>query len=184
MEQTTETFVDKNGRRPYSDTKRFAPSRGKLDAMADGDGSGNLGVGDLGIGDLAELRGVAMELARNLRKMMPPKRKARTPPAGRPAEKPDLSTEKTKKAEPLPPEFDRLLSRNDGVIDGFATLVQLVIRIRDKEQEARDQTQSALPIDEFDEDELDRRIEEELDRIAERRRAADELEAGAAQQEG
>jgi hypothetical protein len=168
MTQHGETHVDKNGRLRSAKTRHFLKAR-KSDETPD---SGRTG-------DLAELRGVAMELLRGLRIMMPSKRKK----TAKEGATPGSTAEATKTIEPLPPEFDRLLSRNAGVIDGFATLVQLVIRIRDKEQEVREETQSALPSDEFDEDELDRRIEEELDRIAARRRAADELEAVIAQQE-
>jgi len=113
--------------------------------------------------EFAELRQVAMRLTHHLEKMMPPLR-ARN--------QKDVLAGKVK--PPLAPEYDRLLSHNDGVIDAFNTLALLVIRLHDKEKEHRDSSDLADPIlDDSDEEELDREIAAELDRIAARQRAAD-----------
>jgi hypothetical protein len=124
------------------------------------------------LNDLVKLRGIGMRLAGHLQTMMPPEPPRRTKKS-KDGEASKKKAEEAEAATPLPPEFGRLLGRNDGVIDSFNKLVQLVIRILDKEKETRDPTQtSSLAFDEHDEEELDRRIEDELDRIAARRRAA------------
>jgi hypothetical protein len=84
---------------------------------------------------------------------------------------------KAEKAKPkpprLPPDYARVIRPNDGVVDGLDTLVQLVIRLHDKEREIGVLSETD---DERDsqalEDDLDQRIAEELDRIAARSRAA------------
>jgi hypothetical protein len=113
--------------------------------------------------EFAELRQVAMRLTHHLVKMMPPLRA----PNQR-----DLLAGKVK--PPLPPEYDRLLSHNDGVIDAFNTLAQLIIRLHDKEKEHHDPSDLADPLaEDIDEEELDREIAAELDSIAARQRAAE-----------
>jgi orotate phosphoribosyltransferase-like protein len=72
----------------------------------------------------------------------------------------------------LPQEYERLLGRNDGVVDGINTLGQLVIRLIDKERESCDSPEAApVSVSKAAYAELDRRLVAELDRIAERRRA-------------
>jgi hypothetical protein len=109
--------------------------------------------------DLIKLRRTAMRLANHLQTMMPPVRKRK-------------GESDAPKAKELPPEFEQLLGRNKGVIESFGTLVGLVIRLVEKEREAAAPGANDLDFTEEDEDELDRRIQAELDRIAERRRAA------------
>ncbi len=130
---------------------------------------------DKRLGDLVKLRALAMRLATHLQDMMPPvenrkkkKRRAKTADPATPLQDPTPPK--------LPQAFERLLGRNDGVIDCFDTLVHLVIRIIDKEKETREPSASPFAFDENDEEELDRRIHAELDRIAERRRSAGDCE--------
>ena len=104
--------------------------------------------------DLGTLRRITMQLAGHLQKMIPPKKK--DPPA----------------PQVLPPEYDRLLGRNDGVVDGINTLGQLVIRLIDKERESCDSPEAAsVSVSKAAYAELDRRLVAELDRIAQQRRA-------------
>jgi hypothetical protein len=63
---------------------------------------------------------------------------------------------------------DRLLAKSDGVIDGFNTLAQLVIRIIDKERQSFGLADDSSPPIRHDEQGLERRIADELDRIAAR----------------
>ena len=106
--------------------------------------------------DLGKLRQITMQLAGHLQKMMPPAKKKEAE-APRP---------------PLPPEYDRLLGRGDGVVDGIHTLGQLVIRLIDKERESCDSSEAApVSVPKVTYEELDQRILAELDIIADRRRA-------------
>jgi hypothetical protein len=103
----------------------------------------------------SQLRNAAMRLMRNLEKMMPAENSEDADGAAPPS---------------LSPEFERLLGRSDGVIDGFNTLALLVIRLIDKERESRGTTKKASPTSSrLDDEELDQRIAAELDLIAERR---------------
>jgi hypothetical protein len=78
----------------------------------------------------------------------------------------------SRKSSKPPPEFSSLLGHRDGVIDGFGKLVRLVVLLSDKERESSAPSQNAgSPFDEFDDDELDRQIAAELDRIAARHAA-------------
>lgn len=66
-------------------------------------------------------------------------------------------------------EFALLLGGRDGIIDGFGKLARLIILLSDKEKESSGPSTSAANVlDEFDDDELDRQIAAELDRIAAR----------------
>jgi len=106
--------------------------------------------------DLGALRRITMQLAGHLLKMIPPKKKKKG--------------EELK--EELQPEYERLLGRNDGVVDGINTLGQLVIRLIDKERESCDPPEAAaVSVSKATYADLDRRLLAELDRIAERRRA-------------
>ena len=105
--------------------------------------------------DLGRLRRITMQLAGHLQRMIPSAKK---------------TAEEAK--EELPPEYERLLGRNDGVVDGINTLGQLVIRLIDKERESCDSPEAAsVSVSKATYAELDRRLLAELDRIAERRRA-------------
>jgi len=105
--------------------------------------------------DLGRLRRITMLLAGRLEKMIPPTKKKDPPPP----------------KEDLPPEYERLLGRNDGVVDGINTLGQLVIRLIDKERESCDPPEAApVSVSKAAYAELDKRLLAELDRIAERRR--------------
>lgn len=104
--------------------------------------------------DLGRLRRITMQLAGRLQKMIP----STTKKASQPQQDP-------------PPDYERLLGRNDGVVDGINTLGQLVIRLIDKERESCDSAEAApvsLPKAAYAE--LDRQLIAELDRVAERRR--------------
>jgi orotate phosphoribosyltransferase-like protein len=106
--------------------------------------------------DLGRLRRITMQLAGRLEKMIPSTKK-KDPPAPK---------------EELPPEYERLLGRNDGVVDGINTLGQLVIRLIDKERESCDSPEAAsVSVPKATYAELDRRLVAELDRIAQQRRA-------------
>jgi hypothetical protein len=108
----------------------------------------------------AQCRGAALRLMKHLTEMMPPERKAsRRAGPGR--------------AEPLAPEYERLLSKGQGVIDAFETLGLLVVRLIDKEREVLDQaTEGVAAYPRIDEADLDRRYREELDRICNPRAGA------------
>jgi len=140
------------------------------------------------------LRNAAMRLLKHLERMMPPREKDQkatavrtkvgtalsdnTENASGEPEKDGAATDSQdkKSKEELPPEYGRLLGRGDGVIDGFNTLAQLVIRLIDKERESRDPSQMVIiNPPQIDEKEFDRRIEAELDFIAEQRRSAGNL---------
>jgi hypothetical protein len=72
----------------------------------------------------------------------------------------------------LPPAYELLLGRNDGVVDGINTLGQLVIRLIDKERESCDSPEAAsVSVPKAAYAELDKRLLAELDRIADQRRA-------------
>jgi hypothetical protein len=76
----------------------------------------------------------------------------------------------------LPAEFDRLLGRNDGIVDSLERLAKVVVRLIDKEREYLDlPTANIIDAPRMGEPELDRRIAAELDFIAERRGAAASL---------
>jgi hypothetical protein len=120
--------------------------------------------------DLVKLRRTAMRLANHLQTMMPPVKTRKR--KGAPVAEAELAATEPPKTKELPPEFEQLLGRNKGVIESFGTLVGLVIRLVEKEREAGTAGDDDLDFTEEDEDELDRRIHAELDRIAERRRAA------------
>ena len=145
--------------------------------------------------DFGSLRTTAMQAARLLREMLPPpqkqqkskkKKKTKDSQAERPSfgllgvepvvsegGEPKQSDSVPAAPQPLPPGFDRLLGGNDGIIDGLAKLTQLVIRLSDKERESLDAVQAAKrSAPKIDEQALDRRIADELARIAARRGAA------------
>ena len=188
MAQTGEIYRDASRRWRDCDTNQFVSPPDEI-----AEGTDSPGVADTGLRNRTELREAAMDLSRKLRRTIQPRRKKPKTPdhktdhasqdrasqdrAAQHGAAQDAQPDEKPKAAEAAPEIARLLGRNDGVIDGFAALAQLVIRLFDKEKEAREQAKSALPGDEFDEEELDRRIAEELDRIAERRRAADGIES-------
>jgi len=152
--------------------------------------------------DLKSLRRTAMHAARLLKEMLPPSQKEReakdepetqegqTGGAAAPnaaisnivtlgGSKPTKRDSVREPSKPLAPEFDRLLGGNDGIIDGLSKLAQLVIRLSDKERETRDAVEAEKrSVPEIDEQELDRRIQAELDLIAERKRAAGDHQSG------
>ena len=68
-------------------------------------------------------------------------------------------------------ESARLLGKSDGVIDGFDTLVEAVVRIVDLERQARSGADGAA-LNPIDEQALEQRIADELDRVSARDRAA------------
>lgn len=69
--------------------------------------------------------------------------------------------------------YERLLGRQQSVINGFATLARLQIALSRRESEARDRVQTPESASlKLDGQELDRRITAELDRIAARKRSA------------
>lgn len=111
-------------------------------------------------GDLEKLRAIVMGVARGIVEMMP------TNPAD----------PNSKDTAVLPPEFDRLLGRNDGIVDSLERLAKVVIRLIDKEREySESAAATCIDVPRMDPPELDRRIAAELDFIAERRRAAASL---------
>lgn len=129
-----------------------------------------------------QLRNIAMRLAKHLERLMPPvedldeKKAAPTEAAEKTSETSETGRDTDKK---LAAAYDRLLARSDGVIDGFNTLAQLVIRLIDKERESRDPARTAAAhLPKLDEAELDRRIEEEIDLILIRRRNPEGPEKG------
>lgn len=63
---------------------------------------------------------------------------------------------------------DRLLGKSDGVIDGFNTLAQIIARIVDKERQSFGMADAPAASTRHDEQGLERRIADELDRIASR----------------
>ncbi len=114
--------------------------------------------------DFVRLRKVAMRINEHLDKMLPPLRE----PSRKAVEA------GTVKIKVLLPGYDRLLADGDGVVDAFHRNTHLVIRLHDKEQERHGATDTTEPFfgDDIDEEELDREIAAELDRIAARQRAA------------
>jgi len=107
---------------------------------------------------LERLRAIAMELAFRIMEMVPKDRDAAVPANGM--------------VKPLPLEYDRLLGRNDGVIDSFNTLVKIVIRLLDVEREyIASPFVTYIDATRVGPSELDRRIAAELDFIVEQRRA-------------
>jgi hypothetical protein len=106
--------------------------------------------------DYARLRNLAIRVAKHLERMLPPEEGAAPP------EHP---------APPLPPEYDRLLGRGAGIVDGVNTLSLLIMRLIEKERESRDPSKVAIfAFPTIDPDELDRRIAAGLDLIADQRR--------------
>jgi hypothetical protein len=112
--------------------------------------------------DLEALRAICMGVARRIVEMMPTKE--------------DPADPDSKGTNELPPAFDRLLGRNDGIVDSLERLAKVVIRLIDKEREySESATATCIDVPRMDTPELDRRIAAELDFIAERRRAAASL---------
>jgi hypothetical protein len=109
--------------------------------------------------NLKAFRLYAMHLLKVLKQIMPANAKKAVPEDGH--------------VKPLPLEYDRLLGPKQGVIDGLAKLTHLIMAIIDKERETNDHTQSSLLFNEGDEDELERRILAELDRVAAQRGSAE-----------
>jgi len=132
----------------------------------------------------ATLRGVAMRLIDHLELSLPRLKKkdlkgaVKSQQAGKTqaAAKNDQTAPKQDDPEELvtwtPADYERLLGRNGGVIDSFKTLTELIVRLFEVEEARCAPTNSDFEFTELDEDELDRRITTELDRLAERRRSA------------
>ena len=99
---------------------------------------------------------------------MPPEKATSQETKRRKAQAPDLAASEAKpQIAAMAPEYDRLLSKGQGVIDAFETLGLLVIRLIDKERESLEQANpgATAPYPKIDEADLDRRYREELDRI-------------------
>ncbi len=102
---------------------------------------------------LGQLRDIAMLFAGCLTEMLPSR------------EQPDDNAS-DRQAKPSPAEYDRLLRKGDSLIDSLDTLTRIVILLLDKEQQRRASPQpSRRTISKADEDELDRKIQAELDRL-------------------
>jgi len=88
-----------------------------------------------------------------------------------PSENSEKSDEAKRPEKPkwTPADYDRLLGRHGGVVDGFRTLADLILRLTELEQKRRAHPQSSPDFTEDDEEDLDRRIADELDRLAEQR---------------
>jgi hypothetical protein len=111
-------------------------------------------------GDLEKLRAIVMGFAQRMVEMMPK----------------NPADPNSKDTAVLPPEFDRLLGRNDGIVDSLERLAKVVIRLIDKEREYSESAAAiCIDVPRMDTPELDRGIAAELDFITERRRAAASL---------
>jgi hypothetical protein len=79
---------------------------------------------------------------RHLEEMMPPEKTT-----GKITRQPDPAASEPAEAMPqtdtTAPEYDRLLSKGQGIIDAFETLGLLVIRLIDKERESVEQANPA-----------------------------------------
>jgi hypothetical protein len=107
-------------------------------------------------GNLEALRGLAMRIAIRIEEMLPKSAAVATDGKG---------------ANVLPEEFDRLLGRNDGIVDSLERLARVVVRLIDKEREYSESAAATfIDVPRMDEAELDRRIAAELDFIADQRR--------------
>jgi hypothetical protein len=124
------------------------------------------------------LRGVAMRLIRHLENALPPLKQTdgqdaaiEDKVAGEEIAAQQNESDQAAKRPPL--NYDRLLGRNDGVVDGFKTLAELIVRLFEMEHGRLDAANSDFEFNELDEEELDRRLTAELDRLARNRRSAD-----------
>ena len=124
---------------------------------------------------LGSLRGVAFRLIVHLENSLPNK----TPPKCVAARKGTAvktvarDGSSTVKVEWTAADYDRLLGRNGGVIESFKTLADLILRLFEMERDPVDNARPAPDFTEDDEEDLDRRIADELDRLAERQGSAD-----------
>jgi hypothetical protein len=106
--------------------------------------------------NLKILREIAMLMASRIVEMMPK----------------DAADPDSKGTDVLSPAFDRLLGRNDGIVDSLERLAKVVIRLIDKEREYSEPAAATyIDVPRMDTPELDRRIAAELDFIAEQRRS-------------
>jgi len=120
--------------------------------------------------DLERLRAIAMAVAERILEMLPKNETAAEPDRAKPA----TAARDSKGANLLPPEFDRLLGRTDGIVDSLERPAKIVIRLIDKEREyCESAAAKAIDVPRMGEAELDRRIAAELDFIAEQRRSAE-----------
>jgi hypothetical protein len=139
------------------------------------------------------LRGTAFRLIKHLESALP-SREAKTEKPAQEADKtaaetadapnppetsdtPDQPENAEKGKEPEKPkwtaaDYDRLLGRHGGVVDSFRTLADLILRLTELEQKRFGTSQFSPTFTEDDEEDLDRRIADELDRLAERRGSA------------
>jgi hypothetical protein len=109
--------------------------------------------------DLEQLRAVAMGIAASIVEIMPKNEDAAEPGS--------------KGTDVMPAAFDRLLGRNDGIVDSLERLAKIVIRLIDKEREySESAAATCIDVPRMDTPELDRRIAAELDFIADQRRSA------------
>jgi hypothetical protein len=114
--------------------------------------------------NLAALRTMAMRLCLMLEALTPELERRKKRGRARLA-----ALDPAEAARPMPVEIERLLGKAGGVIDAFATLAQVVVRI--VEQERQNVPQPARNLKQ-NEEPLGVRITAELDRLAARRRAA------------
>ena len=120
---------------------------------------------------LGALRGVALRLIEQLENSLP---NSKRPPRGAAAKK-AAQKAAAQGQSPVPEvpwtaaDYNRLFGRNGGVVDNFKTLADLIVRLYDMERDPVDDSRSQFDFTEFDEEDLDWRITDELDRLAERR---------------